>query len=575
MTQLTADALVELDSIYAAEPVPKSSVRWVGDVDEPLLGDSVLLAPYAIANEHVGVHAVLVDRPLADYSSLRTIGDELQNDAVRLHRSDDLSGIVRSWQAGHPVFIATWDGRDPDGRRSTLRAMAEIIQPMFADPTRPPRVIVPGPADWNLLRDAFAWELPLRASFHDSVVEQFALAGHWWIERAKIPGQQLVIVLLNHIRSAWQVPLEPDDQLHLGAVLECFGDRAGDRAQLLDAVRRAEGQPAGPRSMPTFDNEQFLDALGAIGRPPARRPWDNAIELLWGHVAHRRGHLHRAMRLVFADPDLPAAPSVSSTGVRTRPGLIDVEREEWAGHQARRGTVLTAYTAYDLAYRAGGEDHPDTKTARTAANSERNLHLPRHLARTRFSSVDQLTNALDLRKTVEDSFARASARQRGIAAPGIVISAPPPVAGQPTMRGTSWEQIFTFEFTLSAPGRQLGRMREGRQVSFGPDGLGDLRQVIDEGTVTATNYAASTITITYVRKATSTRGPDRIRIPGPRVAAGATIELIMPSRRHASLNKRHDPVGPPPSTHASRPGGIALNLQACNAPIVAMPQDLR
>lgn len=574
MNQLSVNALIELESIHVAEPVPKASVRWIADIDEPLLGEAVLLAPYAIANEHVGIHAVLVDRPLSDYGSVQGIEDQLRNNPVHLHRSDDLSGIARSWRAGHPVFIATWDGRDPDGRRSTLRAMAELMQPMFADAARPPRVIVPGPADWNLLRDAIAWELPLRASFHDPVVERFALAGHWWIERAKMPGEQSVVVLLDQIRSAWQLPLEPADQLHLGAALECFGDHAGDRTALLDAVRMAERRPAGPRSMPAFDNEEFLDALAEIGRPPAQGPWDAAVELLWNHVEHRRTHIHRAMRLVFGDSDLPPAPSVRPTGVATRPGLIDVELQAWTDHQSRRNTVLTAYDAYDLAYRTSGESHPDTKSAREAANSIRTLRLPRHLARTRYSSVENLTNALELCKTVEDSFQRASDRQRGIAVPGVVISAPPPTAGPPEIVRTSWQQTFTFEFTLSAPGRQLGRMREGKQVSFGPAGLGDLSQVLGDGTVTITDYVNSTVTITYTKKATSSVGPDRIRTPRPLVTSGAEVELI-PCRRYARLNERYEPVGPTPSTHASRQGADSLTLPASNAPVLPVPDDLR
>jgi hypothetical protein len=129
------------------------------------------------------------------------------------------------------------------------------------------------------------------------------------------------------------------------------------------------------------------------------------------------------------------------------------------------------------------------------------------------------------------------------------------------MGRTSWEQTFTFEFTLSAPGRRLGRMREGRQVSSGPAGLDDIRQVTGDGTVTATDYAASTITITYIRKATSTIGSQRIRPPAARVVAGETIELI-PSRRHAELHDRYEPVGPPPSTHAPRPGGSASRARA-------------
>jgi hypothetical protein len=98
--------------------------------------------------------------------------------------------------------------------------------------------------------------------------------------------------------------------------------------------------------------------------------------------------------------------------------------------------------------------------------------------------------------------------------------------------------------------------------------------VSGDGTVTATDYGASTITVTYVKKATSSIGPQRIRTPAARVAAGETIELI-PSRRHANLGDRYEPVGPPPSTHARPPGGGAVNLQSSNAPIVAMPRELR
>ena len=196
MTELSVASVLELDSLHLSRPLPKSNVRWFADLDEPSLGDVVMIAPYAIANEHVGLHAVLVDRPLRDYSSTAAVAAGITARPVRLHLASDLGGIRRSWDDGNAVFAATWDGRDPDGRRATLRALAQIVGPMCATGL-PPRLVVPTPADWNLLRNAFAWELPLRASFHDPDIERFALYAHWWIERAKIPGQQAVIVLLD------------------------------------------------------------------------------------------------------------------------------------------------------------------------------------------------------------------------------------------------------------------------------------------------------------------------------------------------------------------------------------------
>jgi hypothetical protein len=58
-----------------------------------------------------------------------------------------------------------------------------------------------------------------------------------WIERANAPGQLSVVVLSDHLHSSWAVPLEPDDRLHLGASLACFGPGAGSAATLLPAGR--------------------------------------------------------------------------------------------------------------------------------------------------------------------------------------------------------------------------------------------------------------------------------------------------------------------------------------------------
>jgi hypothetical protein len=572
MTDLSVASLLELESLHLSRPVPKSSVRWLADLDDPLLGDVVMMAPYAIANEHVGLHAVLVDRPLPDYSSPGAVTAGITARPVRRHLVSDLDGIRQSWDDGFAVFIATWDGRDPDGRRATVRALAQIVGPAFAAP-RPSRLVVPSPADWTLLRDAFAWELPLRGSFHDRDIEQFALSTHWWIERAKVPGQQSVIVLGELLHQAWQVPLEPDDRLHLGASLACFDPALATPADVMAAVHEAEQAPAGPRSLPAFDNDGFLDALAAIGRPPEASAWEDAIQMLWDHVEHRRAHLHRATRVVFADPGFAAAPSVSMTGVASRPGLLDLELDAWANHTRRRSEVLTAYAAYDVAFAAYGAAAEATDAARREAQTARNLRLPRHLPPWRFRHVTRLTNGLDLRAILEDQFARADARRRGIALPGRVTLAGRPSADPPRSRNGQWTQVFTFSFTVDVGGRPLGRFRPGRGVAVGDVGVNISEDIRVHGIVTEVNHAASTITISYARNATSRRGAAFIREPRSRITPGEQIELL-PALKHAGLSDGYEPVGRAPRTHAGSAARPVV-LPAAQLTPRPIPADLR
>lgn len=575
MSELSTAALVELESFHHAVPLPKAGVRWVADLDDTLLGPAVVVVPYAIANEHVGLHAVLVDRPLPDYSTPDAVATGLSRRPVALHRSDDVAGIRSSWSRGDAVFVATWDGRDPDGRRSTLRALVPVLGPLLDDPTRPPRLVVPGPADWSLLRDAFAWELPLRRSFHDPEIERFALATHWWIERAKVPGQLSVVVLSDVIHRSWQVPLESDDQLHLGATLACFGPAAGDRRALLVAVADAERRPAGPRSLPSFDNTVFLEALAATGRPPDAAAWQTAVELLWDHVAHRRADVHRAVRIVYADPDLPAAPSIAPTGTKTRPGLVEVERTEWGGHLGRRDEVEADYAAYDEVFRRLGPDDPATDAARRAATSTRNRRLPRHHWPSRFRDATRLGDALELRVVLEDPFARAEARRRGIALPGSVIDAPAPVVGGAVLRSGKWERVYTYTFTLQVAGsRSLGRYRQGKDVSFGPFGFAGVGSVLGEGVVRSVDHSSRTLEVAYTRKATSARGPDAVRQPAPYVVAGNQVE-VLPSCKYAHLGDDFMPVGPSPRTHHRPRGGGVVVLAAATVPHHPLPADLR
>jgi hypothetical protein len=263
VSDLSAASLLELESLRTAMPVPLATVRWVADLDDPGLGPVVLLAPYGIANEHVGLHAVLVDRPLSDYTSAEVVSQSVATAGVRVHLSDDTDGIAASWAAGHPVFIVTWDGRDPDARRTTMRCLAELLGPALTGDL-PPRLVVPADADWTLVRDAIAWELPLRANHHDPAVETFAVHAHWWVERRKMPGQQAVVVLSEHIKASWQVPLEPDDRLHLGATLACFGPEAGDPDAVLRAVRAlAEVVDATHRLIPARRRDDTGEASDA------------------------------------------------------------------------------------------------------------------------------------------------------------------------------------------------------------------------------------------------------------------------------------------------------------------------
>jgi hypothetical protein len=572
VTDLSVASLLELESLHLSRPMPKSNVRWFTNLDDPSLGDVVMMIPYAIANEHVGLHAVLLDRPLPDYSSPAAVTVGITARPVRQHLASDLQGIRQSWDDGYAVFVATWDGRDPDGRRATMHALAPIVGPVFAT-RRPPRLVVPSPADWTLLRDAFAWELPLRARFHDRDVEQFALHTHWWIERAKIPGQQSVIVLWELLHQAWQVPLEPDDRLHLGASLACFDPAVATSADVIAAVHQAELAPAGPRSLPSFDNDGFLDALGAIGRPPDPAAWEDAMQMLWGHVEHRRAHLHRATRIAFADPGFVAAPSVYATGVASRPGLIDLELGAWTDHSRRRSEVLTAYAAYDAAFITNGATAEVTNAARRDANTARNLRLPRHLPPWRFRQVTRLTDGLDLRAILEDRFARADARRRGIAVPGRVTVADRPIADPPRQRNGRWAQVFTFSFTVDAGGRPLGRFRLGRGVAVGDVGVNTAEDVRVHGIVTNVNHAASTITIAYTRNATSSLGPTFIREPRPRLAPGEDVELL-PALKYAGLGDGYEPIGPAPRTHAGSAARPAVVSAARTAPR-PIPADLQ
>jgi hypothetical protein len=578
MTDLSASSLVELESLRTALPVPLATVRWVADLDQPGLGPVVLLAPYAIANEHVGLHAVLVDRPLPDYTSAEAVTRSIADAEVRVHLSDDPGGIAASWAAGHPVFVVTWDGRDPDGRRATMRCLAELLGPALTGDL-PPRLIVSADADWTLLSDAIGWELPLRASHHDPVVETFAVHAHWWVERRKMPGQQAVVVLSEHIRASWQVPLEPDDRLHLGATLACFGPEAGDPDALLAAVRAAEQQPAGPRSMPHWDNDVFLEALAAIGRPPDRAAWEHAARLLWDHVEHRRAHLHRGMRLVYGDPQLPAAPSVAATGVASRPGLVDLEREAWTGREGfidRRQEVVASYIGYQAAYRDLGADHPAVDMARRDAQSTRQRRMPRHLWRSRFDEMSHLTSALDTRRIIEDGVARADARRRGIALTGRIISAPPPSASPPQLESGKWSSSFTFNATIAVDGqRPLGRFREGSETSFGTVGVTDVDDLRGcDATVTAVDHPNRTITVAYRKTATSARGPDRIKVPPSPFALGSGIELL-PSCRFATLHDQSFFAGARPATHVRPPGGGRIVLAPAGIAPRAVPDDLR
>ena len=153
---------------------------------------------------------------------------------------------------------------------------------------------------------------------------------------------------------------------------------------------------------------------------------------------------------------------------------------------------------------------------------------------------------------LEDRSARADARRRGIAVPGHVTVAGPPIADIPQQRNGRWTQVFTFSFTVDAAGRPLGRFRLGRGVSVGDPGVSTVQDIRVHGIVTEVNYAASTITIAYTRNATSSRGPAHIRQPRPHLAPGEEVELL-PALKYAGLGDRYEPVGPPPRTHAAPP----------------------
>lgn len=591
-------AYLELEAYRRGRAVAASSTRWHADLDDERLGAPVIFCGYAIANEHVGLHAFLLDRPGSSAP-------------VEVVRADDLDLARAAWAGGSPVFVVAFDGRSPAGRSMSLNALSLLLGDELEGDV-PPRLFLPSRADWALLREVLCWELDRLPRLNVGAAEDgsrreergaissLLLGAHYFVERAGSPGTQALTVLADALGEAFVVPSPVGSHPHLGAALSWLVEEDRDPEMAYEEALAAEQLPAGPRSRPEFDNAVLLPALEELNRlrragEPFEEQWQAAAEALFVHVGGRRELAQRAIAAIWSSPAHRRAASTED--------LVELEVGAWGDHRTRVARVREALTAFtDLADAEDCEGSArataETAAARDAVRSRRRSLLPTRAWRSRFGEWEARSQALELRRLVEDVVARAEARVRGATLAGevdaVAVVSDPAVALGDTVnaRGetmTRWSTTFRATLVLRVDDDvPLGRFRRGAEVLLGPDracppcDVPGLTWVFVEA-----NHAHRLVTLQSERRATKSAPAaagaphlSRFKVPAafemlPRRGARAEVLPISGVARLA-LDVPPRPSGPAPATHL---GGVGAGRKLTLEPVTlrrarARPADL-
>lgn len=402
---------LRLEAHRLGHAVPRASHRRVTVRD-----DARVLSLYAIADEHRALQGFLLD------------GVGGRRDANVLPR--DAHGAL-------PVFHTAGDSRRRDDSYELLEVLADYLLPWF-DGFRDdgfPQLVLPGEADWALLREISADARRPRRSYRRPRAERLAQLLGYHVQQAEVAGQQCVVLLTRALADLYVTGMPAADEAHLGAFLAWFEAST----PTLDRLEEVEQLPAGIRTRPEWDNRHYLPVLEklnaarkavALARAdalPAARVDALAAEvrdadalaraLLWDHVAHQHGMARRALRLL-ADPALapPPLPSLGEHPTRKGPaGLVALEVDAWRSFLQRFDPMDRACAAWH----AAGDGEEADAAHQTAAEAVR--AISRRAPRWMFTERQERAEALDWRVVVEDRYARAEARLRGVTVHGRVV----------------------------------------------------------------------------------------------------------------------------------------------------------
>jgi len=272
------DALMRARALEAGRAQPATSHRHL-----IVQADALVLAPLVMNGEDISIHIVAVGR---------------RGDAPRV------------------LWVP--DPRDRRARDGLLASLTETIDAYFlerADAGSYPQLWVSSPAAVTLIEDLAAH---LRYSREDAPLRRLGELLTYPAERQALAGQQTLLAATDALARHYVAGQDPSEGAHLAVALTWHAGL--DAASIGGAIRAAETQPGGVRTLPRFDEERLVPAVRAYHR--AAKAADKAATaaaaegigaILTPEVEGLYRGIERAIAvLVDTAPALPPLPSLAA-----------------------------------------------------------------------------------------------------------------------------------------------------------------------------------------------------------------------------------------------------------------------